>query len=172
MIINKLKNTLKMKKILLCISVIIFGIVYFGCSDNDDECTETPVASTYEELPAINSTTEYSLQNTDKTKDSVYLTIKTEVDYKKYVASNMSNYNVTEDSLPSIDFNKKTLLAGRYKSKYSDKVLSMSIKKACDTYSLTVTIGGGARPATTNVCYFAIVDKTGSDAKVSIILKH
>jgi hypothetical protein len=169
---NKLNLVFKMKNIFILLSFIIALLLYIGCSkDSGSDCTETPVASTYEPLYVKDGTREYWLKRNDTTKVVNY-TIKSETDYKMYVTGSLKKTDDVTDSLPSIDFTKKSLIAGQYISEYADRVISMSIEKACDTYTLTVDVGGGARKQTTKVYFFAVVEVTGSDATVKVVSEH
>jgi hypothetical protein len=164
-----------MKKIFFTVVVAISGLVYFGCKDDEDEkCTEAPVASSYEALYIEDGSRKYMIKSStiDTSKNPFGVTITDETSYKKYITGTLKNYTGKSDSLPVIDFTKKSLLAGCYISKFSDKVQAQTIEKACNTYTLTTTIGGGARPASTYVYYFAVVEKTDQAAEFKVVSKH
>jgi len=167
-----IKNSRMMKFFLVSVLIICSGIIYFGCKKDSSSCTETPAPSTYEKILVNDLKVEYGLKNVSNTDTLVKLTIKSETDYKKYIASSIPTYDNKSDSLPAIDFSKKSIIAGRHTSKYADFVKSMSIEKACDKYTLTVHTGGSSRVQKTFVYCFALVDATGTDAEIKIVSEH
>lgn len=161
-----------MKKCFVSVLIICSGIIYFGCKKDSSACTETPAPSTYEKVLVNDLKVEYGLKNVSNTDTLIKLTIKSDAEYRKYIASSIPNYNSKNDSLPAIDFTKKSLIAGRYISKFADVSKTMSIEKACDKYTLTVHVGGSSRVQRTFVHFFALVDATGTDAEIKIVSEH
>jgi hypothetical protein len=139
----------------------IIGIVVFGCN-NKEHCDEESQNVKIQEFGDSTSGTQYWLQNIDNDMEIVNLVINSQFDYEKYVASN--------GTLPAIDFNNYTLLAGRIKTPSSDGVSSQSVTRSCDVYTYNVTIGGGNFGVVSTVYYFAVIEKV--DGKVIFNIQY
>ncbi len=94
-------------------------------------------------------------------KDTVSsLIIQTEDDYYHYVTSG--------NSLPVINFNEKTLLAGRSRNGMKPLVIGQEVNSNCTgktiTFRITMTRAGQSGGFTS---YFAIIPKISSETKVN-----
>ncbi len=98
----------------------------------------------------------------DETQNVVNLVIRTETDYKKYLATSQG------DTLPTINFNEYILLAGRAKTRHSDLILSQSVVETCGETVYKVRIGGGIGTAPSVVRYFALIPAGSTNAKFDV----
>ncbi len=147
-----------MKPTIHLVFSICLALSFSGCDNDDQGCQDEPSAIPFETF--VLAEDQWCMLNAiDETKPQIDLIIQTQDDYEKYVECS--------SDLPSIDFSEKTLLAGRLKTPYQDKVITQTYTRDCkNRYVFHVEIGLGIAPATSNVFYFAIVPKTAIENNV------
>lgn len=101
----------------------------------------------------------------DETQEVVNLVIRTETDYKRYLAT------IQGDTLPTINFNEYILLAGRAKTRHSDLILSQSVVETCGETVYKVRIGGGIGTVPSVVSYFALVPAGSTNVRFDVSLE-
>ncbi len=91
--------------------------------------------------------------------------IQTQADYEKYV--------VCQYYVPAIDFQKKTLLAGRYFSVNADFIDSENVYVNCNgDYFFTAHLHSGISPTLTVIYFFATIPKISSQSKAGISIVY
>ncbi len=128
----------------------IIVIIISGC-ENNDGCNEQPQQVVILHFGDTTGNTQYRLQNIDTEQETVNLVINSQTDYEKYVAGN--------GTLPVIDFNHYTFLAGRMKTSASGMVTDQYVTRKCYEYTYTVNIEEGNLGVVSAVYYFAVIEK-------------
>jgi hypothetical protein len=130
-----------------------------SCQDHCDG-PSTPMSF---ELSSEASNTICTVQNVDKEKTEVDLVIKTQADFKKYVACSTNL---------EVDFSSKMVLAGRYLSNHCAEVTSQSLEKNCQGQIVyNVEILKGDCTSMSLISYLVIVDKSSSPVKFNLSIK-
>jgi hypothetical protein len=153
----------KMKSKLYSILSICISLLSFNCEKDETECEgeQTPIPF---ELLEGKEDKLCVLKNIDDERPQVDLIIQTQDDYEKYIECS--------GILASINFSDKTLLAGRLKTSYEDKIIMQSYTQDCKRYVFHVEIGLGVAAAPSNVFYFAIVPKITDESKVMFDIQY
>lgn len=153
-----------MKTKLYSILSICIALSTFNCEKNDPECEGEPTPIPLESV--VQKEGELcALKNIDDTRLQIDLIIQTEDEYEKYIECS--------NTLPSINFSDKTLLAGRLKTPYQDKIIKQSYSQDCkNRYLFHVEIGWGVAAAPSNVFYFAIVPKITDESKLMFDIQY
>jgi len=154
-----------MKTELYSIISISISLFCFNCEKSDPDCQGEPTPIPYESLLQHKQDEICILRNIDDSKKQIDLIIQTQDDYEKYVECS--------STLPPINFSEMTLLAGRLKTPYQDKVIKQSYSQDCkNRYVFQVEIGLGVAAAPSNVFYFAIVPKITDVTNVIFDIKY
>lgn len=131
---------------------VLFGLVFlasFSCSKLNN-CEESDwINIPFETLG--NDTIIYWLENIDEMKTNVFVVIKNQNDFEKYVRC---NYEPME-----IDFNSQILLAGRYRHHQCAVFDSQQILICENKLYYKVRMIEQICAAFTNVHYFAVIDR-------------
>ena len=134
-----------------CIPLLISAII--SCRDSSD-CNHEEVRSiqTYEFV----SDTDAYLQNIDQTQ-SVNLVIKTQTDYDHYVITNPAI------SRPVIDFEKRTLLAGRFVDPNCGKLIKIEVSGNCSKYICVIVLDELDCDFDGIGDYYVLIDRTNAE---------
>ncbi len=145
------------KKILF---VLISVCCNWGCTQNQlIDCTGESNQVSFETLLSSSASEICGLKNIDNNELTVNLIIKSQSEYENYISCSPSS--------PVVDFNEKTLLAGRMKTPNEDRIINQSVTFDCNgNYLYNVEIGYGIATHPIDVYYFAVIPKILPETRI------
>lgn len=144
---------------LLICSLFLFA---FSCEREEINCSGETTSISFELLQQ-NSDSGCHIQNIKESTEvgsQENLIIQSQADYEKYI--------LCHSSLPTIDFSKKTLLAGRYVAANMDWIDNQQVYQNCDgKVVFKVKLERGGYTAITKVYYFVVIPKISNATQVN-----
>lgn len=93
------------------------------------------------------------------------MVINNQEEYTRYIATSSDRIR------PRINFERYTLLAGRFVHPSCGSILDQRVERTCDLYIYTVTLADGNCGAALNVNHFILIEKTDLPVVFRVLLK-